>query len=85
MKSISVRELQRRLKEFVDASQGERVVVTRHGKPAAILVGVEGQDWEELVLETDPKFWRMLAKRRQEPTMSAEEMRGRVLGEERPK
>ena len=46
MKAISVRDLQRRVKDCVDDAQRERVVITRRGQPAAVLVGVEGEDWE---------------------------------------
>jgi len=48
----------------VDASQSERVVVTRHGRPAAVLVGVEGRDLEDLALQMSPGFWRMIERRR---------------------
>ena len=44
MKMVTARELQKKIKQCVDAAQAERVVVTRHGKPAAVLVGVEGSD-----------------------------------------
>ncbi len=42
MKTISVRELQKRVRESVNAAQSDRVVITCSGKPAAVLVGVEG-------------------------------------------
>ena len=50
MKTVNVRDLQKKIKKCVDMAQEERVVVTRHGQPAAILIGVEGQDWEDVVL-----------------------------------
>lgn len=37
MKTISVRDLQKKIRESVQAAQKDRVVVTRHGKPAALL------------------------------------------------
>ena len=48
MKTISVRDLQKKIRESVRNAQDDRVVVTRNGEPAALLIGVEGQDWEEL-------------------------------------
>lgn len=75
MKTISIRDLQKKIKESVDASQSDRLVVTRRGKPAAILVGVEGADWETVVLETKAAFWRLIEKRRRQPTVSLAEMR----------
>ena len=74
MKTISVRDLQKSIKEAVDSSQRDRVVVTRRGKPAAVLVGVEGRDWESVVLETSPEFWKLIEERRAEPTLSVEEL-----------
>ena len=78
MKTVSVRDLQKRLRECVDAAQQDRVVITRRGKPAAVLVGVEGADWETVVVETNASFWRLIEKRRKQPTVSLAEMRKRL-------
>jgi PHD/YefM family antitoxin component YafN of YafNO toxin-antitoxin module len=40
MKTISVRDLQKKIRESVGEAQKDRVVATRNGKPAAILIGV---------------------------------------------
>jgi prevent-host-death family protein len=79
MKTITVRDLQKSIKEAVESAQRERVVVTRHGKPAAVLLGVEGRDWETVVLETSSELWKLIEERRAEPTLSAEELE-RKLG-----
>lgn len=78
MKTISMRDLQKKIKESVDAAQSDRLVITRHGKPAAILVGVEGVDWETVVLETKTTFWRLIEKRRRQPTVSLADMRKKL-------
>ena len=78
MKTVTIRDLQKNLKESVDAAQSDRVVITRQGKPAAVLVGVEGADWETVVLETNAAFWRLIQKRRKQPTVSLTEMRKRL-------
>lgn len=78
MRSVTVRDLQKRVKECVDHAQEDRVVITRHGKPAAVLVGVEGEDWESVVLETDPKFWKLIRARRAQPTVSLERLDTRL-------
>ena len=78
MKTISVRDLQKKVKECVDYAQEDRVVITRHGKPAAVLLGVEGRNWDDLVLETDPKLWRLIKARRRAPTMSLAELKQRL-------
>lgn len=75
MKTISVRDLQQHVRDCVTASQRDRVVVTKHGIPAALIIGVEGSDWETLSLQTNPSFWRMIEKRRSEPTISLDAMR----------
>jgi len=74
VKTISVRDLQKGIREAVDSAQRDRVVVTRRGRPAAVLVGVEGQDWETVVLETSSELWELIERRRAEPTLSAEEL-----------
>jgi prevent-host-death family protein len=74
MKTIGVRELQKQLKDCVDAAQTEQVIITRHGRPAAVCIGIEGYDWEDLVWMTDAAFWRMIDERRHQPTLSQEEL-----------
>ena len=81
MKTISVRDLQKSIKEAVDSAQDDRVVVTRRGQPAAVLLGVEGKDWETVVFETSSEFWKLIQERRAEPTLSAEELEGELTAE----
>jgi prevent-host-death family protein len=84
MKTIGVRELQKQLKDCVDTAQTEQVVITRHGKPAAVCIGVEGYDWEDLLWMTDKSFWQMIGERRQRhPTMSQEELEAELLNPRR--
>ena len=78
MKTISVRNLQRNVSECVNIAQKQDVVVTRHGHPAAIVIGVEGQDWEDVLYETSPAFWKMIEERRKGKTIPLEEMRRRL-------
>jgi len=75
MKTVSVRDLQKSVRENVDAAQSDRVVITRHGKPAALLIGVEGEDWETVILQSDPAFWKMIAARRKQKTLPLAELR----------
>ena len=70
METVPVRDLQKKLKLCIDEAQEGRVVITRRGKPAALLVGVEGKDWETVILETDPTFWKLIQQRRKQPTIS---------------
>lgn len=83
MKTINVRELQKHVRGCVRASQRNRVVVTRHGIPTVLMIGVEGTDWETLALQTNSSFWRMIEKRRAENTISLEVMK-RLVNTRRP-
>jgi prevent-host-death family protein len=78
MKTVTVRDLQKSLKECVDDAQEDRVIITRRGKPAAVLIGIADKDWETVILQTDPVFWRMIRSRRNQRTLSLAEMRKRV-------
>jgi prevent-host-death family protein len=75
MKTVAVRELQKKLKECIDDAQRDRIVITRRGRPAAVIVGVEGHDWERIVLETSASFWRFIEKRRAQPTISMKKLK----------
>ncbi len=78
MKTVTARDLQKKVKECMDISQEDQVVITRHGKPAAVLVGVEGRDWEDLVLQTSPTFWQIIEDRRKQRSISLTELKTRL-------
>lgn len=67
MKLIGLKEAKTSLSSFVDQSQRERILITRRGKPAAFVIGVEGQDLEQVLLGGDAEFWKMIQQRRQSP------------------
>jgi prevent-host-death family protein len=85
MRTVSVRELQGSIKRCVDDSQKDRIVVTQHGEPSAVIIGVKGMDWESVVLETNPRFWKTIRKRRAQPTLPIEEARARLALRKRGK
>ena len=78
MKAVTARDLQKKVKECVDTAQEERVVITRRGRPAAVLVGVEGKDWEDVVLQSSTAFWKLIEERRKQPTISFKELQARL-------
>jgi hypothetical protein len=42
------------------------------------MVGVEGKDWEDLVLQTSSTFWKLVEDRRKQPTISMSQLRSRL-------
>ena len=53
----------------VHDAQRERVIITRNGKPVALIIGVEGMDEEQLQLGNSDKFWRLIVERRTQKTI----------------
>ena len=58
------------LDNCVKDAQRERVVITRNGKPVALIIGIEGMDEEQLQLGSSDKFWRLIAERRAQKAIS---------------
>lgn len=76
MKVLAMREAKAELSATLDEAQKERVLITRKGKPCAVVIGVEGRDFEDLLLMSNPKFWQMIeASRRNPKTYSLDEVR----------
>ena len=45
------------LSRFLRLAEKEGVIITRHGKPAGVLIGFESEDdWFDYRLENDPRF-----------------------------
>jgi len=72
MKTVSLE--QTTLDICVNEAQGENVIVTRNGKPVALIVGLEGMDEEQLQLSSSDKFWRLITERRKQTTMSRDKL-----------
>ena len=78
MKVVAVREAKASLSEYIEESQRDRVLITRHGKPAALVIGVEGEDLEDLLTMGNPRFWEMIEdRRRKQGSSSLAEVRAR--------
>jgi len=76
MKVLAMRDAKTGLSATLDDAQHERVLITRNGKPSAVVIGVEGRDFEDVLLMSNPKFWEMIeASRRNPKTYSIEEVR----------
>jgi antitoxin (DNA-binding transcriptional repressor) of toxin-antitoxin stability system len=66
------------LEGCIKDARRERVVVTRKGKPVALIVGVEGLDEEQLQLGSSDKFWTLIEARRKQKMMSRAELERRI-------
>lgn len=64
MKNVSTKELETNVDAVLSFAQSERVLISRQGKPCAVLVGVEDYDAEDLRLASSHDFWRMIHERR---------------------
>jgi prevent-host-death family protein len=57
MKKIALSEVKDDLSKFLRVAEKEEIVITRHGRPAGVLIGFESEDdWFEYQLENDPRF-----------------------------
>jgi len=75
MKVVALREAKQRLSGCVNLAQRERVLITKQGRPAALMIGVEGHDLEDVLIMQNPRFWKMLEARRAQPTLGFDEAR----------
>jgi prevent-host-death family protein len=67
MKLASVAEMKARFSAFLKTSEGEPVVVTRNGKPVAVLVGIQDEDEiERLLMAYSPRLRAILDRSRHE-------------------
>ena len=64
MRNVAEKELQINLDAILTRAQSERIVISRGGKPCAVLVGIEDYDAEDLRIASSEDFWRMIRQRR---------------------
>lgn len=70
------------LQGFLEAAQFQRLLITRDGKPFALVVGVEHKDVEDAELEASPEFWKMIEERRQGPSVRLADVKAELLADE---
>jgi prevent-host-death family protein len=57
MKKVALAEIKDQLSKFLHDAEKEEILITRHGKPAGVLIGFESEDdWFDYRLENDPRF-----------------------------
>jgi prevent-host-death family protein len=66
MKRVPLSEVKNDLSRYLHMAENEEIVITRHGKPAGVLVGFESEDdWFEYRLLHDPAFQRRIEAARE--------------------
>lgn len=65
MKKVALSEVKDDLSKYLRLAEKEGVIITRHGKPAGVLIGFETEDdWFDYRLENDPRFLHRIEKAR---------------------
>ena len=65
MKQVAFAEVKDRLSKYLIEAGEEQIVITKHGKPAGVLMGFATEDdWFDFRLENDPVFFKKIAKAR---------------------
>jgi len=65
MRQVALAEVKDDLSRFLRLAESEEILITRHGKPAGILIGFENEeDWFDYRLEHHPEFLRRVAEAR---------------------
>lgn len=57
VRQVPLSEVKDDLSRFLREAEKEEIVITRHGKPAGVLIGFGSEDdWFDYRLEHDPRF-----------------------------
>ena len=78
VRAVALAQVKDDLSKYLRLAAQEEIVITRHGRPAGVLIGfASDDDWFEYRLEHHPEFLRRVAKAR----MAIREGRGILLEE----
>jgi prevent-host-death family protein len=65
VKEVPLSEIKDDLSRYLREAETQEIIITRHGKPAGVLIGFESEeDWFEYRLENDPRFLRRIEQAR---------------------
>ena len=65
IRKVPLSQMKDDLSRFLREAEAQEIVITRHGKPAGVLIGFESDDeWFEYRLENDPRFLRRIEQAR---------------------
>lgn len=62
---MALAEVKDDLSRYLRLAESQEIVITRHGRPAGVLIGFESEDdWLEYRLENHPEFLQRVADAR---------------------
>ena len=65
VRQVPLSQIKDDLSRYLHEAETTEIVITRHGKPAGVLIGFESEDdWFEYRLENDPRFLRRIEQAR---------------------
>ena len=65
MKKVPLSEVKDDLSRYLREAENQEIVITRHGRPAGVLIGFASEDdWFDYLLESDPRFLARIKKAR---------------------
>ena len=65
MKQIAFAEVKDHLSKYLVEAGEEQIVITKHGRPAGVLMGFASEDdWFDFRLENDPRFFKKIEESR---------------------
>jgi prevent-host-death family protein len=65
MKTVALAKVKDDLSGYLRKAEREEIVITRHGRPAGVLIGFESEDdWIDYRIEHSPEFLRRIAQAR---------------------
>jgi prevent-host-death family protein len=65
MIKVALSKIKDQLSEYLRLAEEEEVIITRHGKPAGVLIGFGSEDdWFDYRLEHDARFLARIARAR---------------------
>ena len=78
MKQVEIENLGVDVNQIVPPSLADRVILTKGGKPVAIVTGIGNLDDEDLGYIQSADFWKMIAERRKQSRISLDEAFARL-------
>ncbi|HEY4926841.1 MAG TPA: type II toxin-antitoxin system Phd/YefM family antitoxin [Roseiarcus sp.] len=65
VKNVALSEMKDDLSRYLREAETQEIVITRHGKPAGVLIGFQSEeDWFDYRLENDPRFLERIEQAR---------------------